>query len=88
MSIDDLKKFIKEELGRNLYTPGATSLTFQDYDEYDIQIDGSTEEGYFLTIFYDEDKIFPRSRFNDREEAVSFSRQVVDNDRVNRMNKA
>ena len=88
MSIDDLRKFIKEELGRNLHTPDGTSLTFQDYDEYDIQIDGTTIEGYFLTIFHNEDKIFPRSRFNDREEAVSFSRQVVDKDRVSRMNKA
>ena len=87
MSIDDLKKFIREELGRNLHTVNAGPITFEDLPGYDVQIDGFVGNGFNLTVFYYEEKIFPTTRFNNHEEAVSFSRQVIDKDRVKRMNK-
>jgi len=87
MSIDNLRRFIREELGKNLRSANTEPHTFDDIDGYDVQIDGFVGNGYTLTVFYYEEKIFPATRFNDREEAVSFSRQVIDKDRVKRMNK-
>ena len=87
MSVSDLRKFIREELGKNLRSTDTSPNTFQDLDGYDIQIDSFADGAYTLAIFYYDEKIFPATRFNNREEALSFSRQVVDKDRVKRMNK-
>ena len=83
----NLRKFIREEIARNMHTLDDSPHTFEDFVDYDIQIDGDTEGGFSLTIFYLDEKIFPTTKFNSREDAQSQSRLVVDNDRVARMNK-
>ena len=58
MSLKLLKQFIKEEIGRNFHTLQSDPYTFEDFEDYTIEIDGSTEGGFFLTIFFKDDKIF------------------------------
>ena len=82
-----LRKFIREEIGRNFHTLDDSSYTFEDFQDYDIEIDGSTEGGFYLTIYYKETKIFPTSMFQDKEDAHHHARMVVDKDRVKRMNE-
>ena len=84
---DHLRKFIREEIARNMHTLDDSPHTFEDFKDYDIQIDGDIEGGYYLTIFCLDKKIFPTTKFNSREDAQSHSRQVIDNDRVKRMNR-
>ena len=86
-SEDRLRKFIREEIGRNFHTLDNTPHTFDDFQDYDIAIDGDVDGSYFLTIHYLDEKIFPTQKFNSRDDAFSHSRQVVDSDRVKRMNK-
>ncbi len=85
---DSLRKFIREEIGRNFHTLDNSPHTFDDFQDYDIEINGDPEGVYFLTIHYKDEKIFPTQKFNSREDAFSHSRQVIDNDRVKRMNQA
>lgn len=86
--LKDLRRFIREEIGRNFHTIKSDSYTFQDFQDYDIDISGSTSGGFFLTIFYRKDKIYPTQRFNTYEDALHHSRMIVDKDRVGRMNLA
>jgi len=81
-----LRKFIKEEIGRNYHTINNNPYTFEDFQDYDIEIDGSTSGGFFLTIYYNGDKIYPTQRFESHSEAHHNARMVVDKDRVKRMN--
>ena len=85
---DSLRKFIREEIGRNFHTLDNSPHTFDDFQDYDIEINGDPEGVYFLTIHYKDEKIFPTQKFNSREDAFSHSRQVIDNDRVKRMNQS
>ena len=82
-----LRKFIREEIGRNFHTLDNMSYTFEDFQDYNIEIDGSTTNGFYLTIFYKDDKIFPTQMFQSKEDAHHHARMVVDKDRVKRMNE-
>ena len=87
-SISILRKFIKEELGRNYHTLNDMSYTFEDFQDYDLQIDGDTKGGFFLTIYFRGDKIYPTQRFHSYVDAHHAARMVIDRDRVGRMNNA
>ena len=83
-----LRKFIREEIGRSFKTINNSPYTFEDFQDYDIQIDGSTQGGFFLTIYYKEEKIYPTQRFESHEDAHHTARTIIDKDRVVRMNHA
>lgn len=83
-----LRKFIKEEIGRNYHTIDNNSYTFEDFQDYDVEINGTTQGGFFLTIYFKKDKIYPTQRFHTYEDAHHTSRMVIDKDRVKRMNFA
>ena len=83
-----LRQFIREEIGRNFHTIIDAPYTFADFQDYDIQINGDTAGGFFLTVFYKQEKIFPTQRFGSNEEALHTSRMIIDKDRVSRMNHA
>ena len=83
---DILLKFIKEEIGRSFKSAITDPYTFKDFQDYDIMIDGSTENGFFLTVTYKGEKVLPVSRYSNYEEAQHASRMIIDNDRIKRMN--
>ncbi len=86
MSIADLKKFIKEEIGRSFQTKDNSPYTFDDFSDYDIEINGNTTGEFFLTVTYKGNKISPVSRYATHEEAFHASRMLIDKDRIKRMN--
>lgn len=81
-----LRKYIKEEIGRNFHTKNNEPYTFDDFSDYDIDIDGSTEGGFFLTVRFQGKKISPVLKYSSHNEAHHQSRMIVDNDRVKRLN--
>lgn len=81
-----LRKFIREEIGRNYHTINSDPYTFADFQDYDIQIDGSTNLGFFLTVLYRDKKITPRQKFGSHQEAEHASRLIIDKHRVEKMN--
>ena len=88
MSIKSLlRKFIKEEIGRNYHTLNTNSYTFEDFSDYDIEINGTTAGGFFLTIYFNKDKIYPTQRFQSHSDAHHEARMVIDKDRVKRKKK-
>ena len=44
------------------------------------------EGGFFLTVYFKREKIFPTQRFESHNDAHHTARMVVDKDRVGRMN--
>ena len=86
MSLSDLKKLIREELGRNLRSTSNDPLNYEDMG-YEIEIIGSLDEGYFLNVHYMGTQIHSMSRFNDRSEAQHFAIKVIERDKLERMNK-
>ena len=82
-----LRKFIREEIGRNYHTINVSPYTFDDFQDYNIEIDGSTDGGFYLTVHYKDEKIFPTQMFSTHDDAHHHSRMVVDRDRVRRMNE-
>lgn len=86
MSYRILRKFIREEIGRNYQTIDAHSYTFADFSDYNIEISGSTDRGFYLNVEYKGKKISPMSVYKNYEEARHASRMIIDKDRIKRMN--
>jgi hypothetical protein len=87
ISLNLLNKLIKEEIGRSYHTKDNKPITYKDFSDYLIQINGDNINGFYLTVYRDKEKIFPTSLFKNREEAELRSRVVIDQDRVSKMNK-
>ena len=85
MKDDLLRKFIKEEIGRNLHTQNTDPYTFKDMGDYDIEIVPHREGKFYLTIRLNGEKIMPVSVYGSHDDAVHASRMVIDKDRVARM---
>lgn len=81
-----LRRIIREEIGRNFHTINTSPYTFEDFKDYNIEIDGSTEGGFFLTIFFQDEKMMPSTRFSNYDDAHHHARMVIDKDRVTKMN--
>lgn len=86
MSLKDLKKFIREEIGRNFHTLNNDPYTFKDLSDYDIQITPHRDGVYHLVILKGDKKVTPLTVYSTYEEAVHASRMFIDQDRVKRMN--
>ena len=86
MSENILRKFIREEIGRNFHTVSPTPYTFEDFSDYNIEINGSTEGGFYLRVEFEGKEIATVQLYRNYEEAKHASRMIVDNDRVKRMN--
>lgn len=86
IKLSSLRKLIREEIGRNFKSLDVKPYTFEDFADYNIQITGSNLDGFFLTIHYKNEKIFPTTKFQNRNEAHHKSRMVIDNHRVSIMN--
>jgi hypothetical protein len=84
--IKTLKKIIKEEIGRNFHTLDDDPHTFEDFSDYEIEIDGSNMYGFYLAVFFKNNKIFPRTYFSNYDDAYHHSRMVIDDHRVKYMN--
>lgn len=84
-----LRELIREEIARNFHTLHPEPHTFEDFSDYDIEINGSTLDGFYLTVRYvpSRETIFPTSFFSDETEARHKSRMVVDQHRVHSMNR-
>lgn len=85
-NLKNLRAFIREEIGRNYHTINNNPHTYKDFQDYNIEINGTTEGGFFLTIYYKNTKIYPTQRFETYEDAEHHSRMIIDKDRVGRMN--
>jgi hypothetical protein len=81
-----LRQFIRESIGRNYHTIDTSPHTFDDFQDYDTEIDGAIDGSIYMTIFYKGEKIFPTQRFSTFNDAHHHSRVVIDKDRVYRMN--
>ena len=86
MSREVLRRFIREEIGRNYQTINPDPYTFADFSDYNIEINGSDENGFFLTVEYQGEKIIPVNTYRTYEDAYHASRMAIDHDRVRRMN--
>lgn len=81
-----LRRIIREEIGRNFHTINTSPYTFDDFEDYNVEIDGSTEGGFFLTIYFQDEKMTPSTRFSNYDDAHHHARMVIDKDRVTKMN--
>lgn len=87
MNLAVLRKFIREQIARNFHSLDDTAYTFDDFQDYDIEIntDGKSER-FYLNVFFQNEKITPTASYATQEEAVHASRTIVDSHRVKIMN--
>ena len=52
-----LRKIIREEIGRNFHTINNSPYTFEDFQDYDLEINGSKEGEFFLSVYFKGNKI-------------------------------
>ena len=83
-----LRRFIREEIGGNYHTVRNDSYTFQDFQDYDIEISGEGSGRFHLNVFYKGNKLFDTQSFSSESEARHAARMIIDSDRVKRMNHA
>ena len=81
-----LRKIIREEIGRNFHTINNSPYTFEDFQDYDLEINGSKEGEFFLSVYFKGNKIMNTQKFSSYEDAHHASRMIIDKDRVSRMN--
>jgi hypothetical protein len=84
--LSSLKRVIREEIGRSYKTLQNDPFSFKDFSDYNIEIYGDTINGFYLTIYCKNQKIFPTTFFKDRKDCEHTSRIVVDKHRVSLMN--
>jgi len=77
-----LRAYIREQLQRNMYTVNTSPHTFDDIEGYDIEIVADVNEGYLLTVKFEEKLLAPTQRYKDYEEAHHQARMIVDKHRV------
>lgn len=87
-SINLLRRFIREEVGRNYHTVRNDSYTFKDFQDYDIEVTGEGSGRFHLNVFYKGEKLSDTQSFNSDSEAQHAARMIIDSDRVKRMNHA
>jgi hypothetical protein len=81
-----LKQLIQEEIGRNFHSKNTDPYTYRDFSDYSIEINGSTLDGFYLTVYHNNEIIYPTTYFKNEFEAQHKSRMVVDKHRVTKMN--
>ena len=87
MSLKFLRKFIKEEIGRNFHTINTNPYTFKDFSDYNIEVTpSSSDQKYYLVVSYQGEKLSHARGYHTHEEAMHAARMIVDNDRIARMN--
>lgn len=74
------------ELGKNLRTINNKPLTFEFSKDYNIDIAGSDEIGYYVEVSYKEQKINQTKHFSNREEANLFARQLIEKHKTTQQN--
>lgn len=82
-----IRKIIKEEIGRNFKTIDNNPFQFDDYVDYDMEMTGNTLDGFYLTIYYKNNKVLPTTKFKDHDECKHFGRVFIDKHRVWSMNQ-
>ena len=87
MDKNRIKKIIREEIGRNYKTIVNEPFQFDDFVDYEMELVGNTMDQFSLTIYYKGKKVFPTTKFKDRDEANHIGRIFIDNHRKWAMNQ-
>ena len=87
MSRSLLRRFIREQVGRNAYTLDASPNTFADLEGYNVEISPNVNGAYTLTIYFEGEKMGASREFNNHEEANHHARMIIDKHRVTNMQK-
>ena len=86
MQYDDLvilRKFIREQLTRNMQTIDASPNTFEDFQDYESRIiHDIVNDAFSLTVLYKGEKIGDTLTYPTYDEAHHQSRMIVDDHRV------
>ena len=86
MNIQLLRQFIQEQIARGVQTLDTSPNTFEDFQDYDIDIVANVHGKYSLTVKYKGKKISPMTVYNDYDEAHHQSRMIIDRHRVKASN--
>lgn len=85
-NIDLLKRFIREEIGRNYHTLDPDPITWDRFQDYEIECYPTGDGSYTVDVLFKGEKISPTAKFKNETEANHFARMIVDKHRVNFMN--
>ena len=77
-----LRSLIREELGRNYHTLDNSPYSYSEHPDYDVEIYATPPDNYLLDVRYNDQKLGHNIKFNTREEAEHYARQVVEKHRL------
>ena len=81
-----LRKFIREEIGRNYHTTDNDPHTWDSFQDYRIEKCPQENGQYTLELYYKDEQLVPNTRFPNETECDSYARQVIDKHRIIAMN--
>tara|TARA_B000000557_G_scaffold235264_1_gene210903 strand:+ start:468 stop:746 length:279 start_codon:yes stop_codon:yes gene_type:complete len=88
-SLKLLRKYIRykiNEVSRNYHTINPTPITFEDFSDYEIEINSNGNGQHVVHIYFKEKKLYGPVVFKDYEEAKNNARRIIDSHRVSVMN--
>ena len=81
-----LKDFIREEIGRNYHTVDPDPITWDSFQDYEIECYPTEKGHYTVSISFKGKQLSPTANFKNETEAKHYARMVVDKHRVSAMN--
>ena len=78
-----LRRFIREQVARNMQTLDVTPNTFEDFQDYESNIiQDIVNDAYTLTVLYKGEKVGNTITYPTYDEAHHQSRMIIDKHRV------
>jgi len=81
-----ISRILHEEIGRNHHTIDNDPLTWDKFDDFDIEYYDKDDGTCLIDISFKNEKIVSMQLFGSRKDAESFARTIVDKTRVEFMN--
>ena len=82
-----VRKIISEEIGRNYHTVTNDPYNFKSFQDYEILINPIGNQKYIASVTFKDNKIGSQATFSNYNEALHYSRMIIDKHRVTFMNK-
>tara|TARA_Y100000034_G_scaffold111833_1_gene145280 strand:+ start:3067 stop:3357 length:291 start_codon:yes stop_codon:yes gene_type:complete len=82
-SLSLLRLFIREQVARNMHTIDTSPNTFEDFQDYEINIvHDIVNDSYMLTVLYKGKKLGNMGSYPEHDEANHQARMIIDKHRV------
>ena len=83
ISLKQLRKIIREEVGRNLHSDKTAPFNFTQYKGYEVEVAGGLQFGWSVSVKFQGKPISNIAVLPTEEEANHHARMLIDKHRIN-----